>query len=174
MIKKNRIIRINFLLIIAYLFVSVASAQSTTFSNENVDYTFELPNPTWKMVSEPSKIKPNVEYVFGDRNSGYLEVRKLSVKADSTMADIIGDEETKLRFVQGYVAGKEEQFAGNFRGTVFNYEYIRSGRTMSGRMYFLRADSTTIYTIRFTGYKEKLLSIRNQTDSIARTFQVKK
>ncbi|HNQ14072.1 MAG TPA: hypothetical protein PKM58_00825 [Pyrinomonadaceae bacterium] len=172
--KRFKVFTLLFVFAAVLIIAVSASAQSTTFSNENVDYTFELPNPTWKMVSEPSKIKPNVEYVFGDRNSGYLEVRKLSVKADSTMADIIGDEETKLRFVQGYVAGREEQFAGNLRGTVFNYEYIRSGRTMSGRMYFLRADSATIYTIRFTGYKEKLLSIRNQTDSIARTFQVRK
>ncbi len=156
-----------------FLLVLPASAQ-TTFSNENVEYTFELPNDTWKLLAEPSKIKPNAEYVYGDRLSGYLEVRKISVAADSVMSDIIGDEETKLKFIQGYVAGKEEQFAGKLKGTVFNYEFIRSGRNMSGRIYFLKSDSTTYYTVRFTGLKEKLLSIRSQIDSIARTFQIKK
>ncbi len=151
-----------------------AVAQSNTFSNENADYTFDLPNDTWKSISEPSKVKPNAEYVYGERNSGFLEVRKLTVQADSVMADVIADEETKLKFIQGYVAGKEEQFAGRLRGTVFNYEYVKSGRNMSGRIYFLKADATTVYAIRFTGFKEKLISIRNQTDSIARTFQVKK
>lgn len=150
-----------------------ASAQVSTFSNENVDYTFDLPNETWKIVAEPSKIKPNVEFVYGDRSGGYLEIRKLTVKADSLMADVIADEETKLKFIQGYVAGKEEQFVGNLRGTVFNYEYIRSGRNNSGRIYFLKADPTTVYLIRFTGLKEKLIAIRNQTDSIARSFKIR-
>jgi hypothetical protein len=163
------------LVLVAGLFLSVAGyAQGTTFSNENVEYTFDLPNETWKLIAEPSKIKPNAEYVFGDRLSGYLEVRKVSVSADSVMSETIADEETKLKFIQGYVAGKEEQFAGKLRGTVFNYEFVRSGRNMSGRIYFLKADSTTVYTLRFTALKEKLLSIRNQTDSIARTFQLKK
>jgi hypothetical protein len=153
---------------------AAAIAQGTTFSNENVDYTFDLPNETWKILAEPSKIKPNAEYVYGDRLSGYLEIRRVTVKTDSVMSEIIADEETKLKFIQGYVAGKEEQFSGKLRGTVFNYEFVRSGRNMSGRIYFLKADATTVYTIRFTGLKEKLIAIRNQTDSIARTFQVKK
>lgn len=156
------------------LLCGAVAAQGTTFSNENVEYTFDLPNETWKLIAEPSKIKPNAEYVFGDRLSGYLEVRKVTVRADSVMSEIIADEETKLKFIQGYVAGKEEQFAGKLRGTVFNYEFIRSGRNMSGRIYFLKADATTVYALRFTALKEKLLSIRNQTDSIARTFQLKK
>ena len=44
---------------------------------------------------------------------------------------------------------------------------------MSGRIYFLKADSTTVYVLRFTGEKDKLRSIRNQTDSIARSFKIK-
>ncbi|MBK7707554.1 MAG: hypothetical protein IPN69_07090 [Acidobacteria bacterium] len=155
-------------------FAVAANAQVSTFSNENVEYTFDLPNDTWKILAEPSKIKPNAEYVYGDRLSGYFEVRKLAVKDDSVMSDIIADEETKLKFIQGYIAGKEEPFSGKLRGTVFNYEFLRSGRNMSGRIYFLKADATTVYTVRFTGLKEKLIAIRNQTDSIARTFQVKK
>jgi hypothetical protein len=159
---------------IGLTFAPAANAQGSTFSNENVEYTFDLPNDTWKILAEPSKIKPNAEYVYGDRLSGYFEVRKLLVKDDSVMSDIIADEETKLKFIQGYIAGKEEPFSGKLRGTVFNYEFLRSGRNMSGRIYFLKADATTVYTVRFTGLKEKLIAIRNQTDSIARTFQVKK
>ena len=156
------------------LLAASAFAQSQVFSDENVEYTFGLPEPVWKMTVKPSPTSPNVEYVYGDRMNGYLEIRKLSVKADSLISDVIADEEEKLKFMQGYVAGKEENFAGNLRGTAFNFEFVRSGRNYSGRFYFLRANPTTVYVLRFTGLKEKLLSIRNQTDSIARTFELKK
>jgi hypothetical protein len=157
------------------LFLAVAAfAQTETFSDPNVEYSFDIPGATWKMTAKPSTTSPNVEYVYGDRSAGYLEVRKLSVKSDDLMSDIVAGEEEKLKFLQGYVAGKEENFAGSLRGTVFNFEFIRSGRPMSGRFYFLRANPNTVYVLRFTAQKEKLLSIRNQTDSIARTFEIKK
>jgi len=168
--------KVSFLFSVVFCLVLVAStfAQNKTFSNENVEYTFDLPNETWKMTSTLSQTNPNVEYVYGDRSGGYLEVRKLSVKSDDIMSDIVTGEEEKLKFLQGYVAGKEENFAGNLRGTVFNFEFIRSGRPMSGRFYFLKANPTTVYVLRFTAQKEKLLTIRNQTDLIARTFDIKK
>lgn len=155
------------------LAVSVA-AQTATFSDDNVEYSFDLPNAVWKMTSKPSPMSPNVEYVYGERNQGYLEIRKLSVKADSLMADVIADEEQKLKFLQGYVAGKTENFAGNLRGNVFNFEFVRSGRNMSGRFYFLRPDPTTVYVVRVTAFTDSLKAIRNQTDVIARSFELKK
>ncbi len=99
----------------------------------------------------------------------------LSVPNKAIMADVIRDEESKIMFsLQGYVAGKEEQFGGFLNGTVFNFEFFRAGRPMAGRFYFLRAGENSIYVLRFIGYRDKLRSIRNQTDSIARTFTVKK
>jgi hypothetical protein len=172
--KKMKSAKFLFSLVFGLIFSATVNAQSSTFANENVDYKFELPNATWKIVAEPSKIRPNVECVYGDRLSGYLEVRKLDVKADDVMSDIIADEEQKLKFLQGYVAGREDVFSGKLRGTVFNYEFVRSGRNMSGRLYLLKANPTTVYILRFTGLKEKLITIRNQTDSIARTFEVTK
>jgi len=44
---------------------------------------------------------------------------------------------------------------------------------MAGRLYYLQADNRTIYVLRFTALREKLTLIRNQTDSIARSFQLK-
>ena len=165
---------ILFALGLMLLFAGSSFAQSTTFNNENVEYTFDLPNETWKILASPSKLNANVEYVYGDRSGGYLEIRKLTVKSNDLMSDIIAGEEQGLKFNKGYVAGKEEVFAGNLRGTVFNYEYIRSGRTMSGRYYFLKFNPTTVYVLKFTGMKDKLITIRNQIDSIARTFEIKK
>jgi len=167
----------NFTILIALLLaltaVNAVRAQDEIFSAPNVDYSFTLPDIKWKLTVKPSDTVPNVEYVYGDRIDGHLEVRKLSARKDMLTSEIIQDEEQKLQFLPGYIAGKEENFAGRFRGVIFNYEYVRAGRPMSGRMYFMRINETTIYVLRFSGLKEKLRAIQNQTDSIARTFNVK-
>lgn len=162
------------------LFLSLAISvfafgQGKTFSDENAEYTFELPEPIWKMVVKPSASSPNVEYAYGDRLDGHLEIRKMPIKEGELVSDLVQrDQEQKLQFLVGYVAGKEEPFAGAFRGRVFNYEFVKFGKPMSGRFYYLRADnSDTVYVLRFTGLKDKLRVIRNQIDSIARTFKLK-
>ena len=163
--------KLSFIFVIfAGLFMSVQMfAQNTTFSDPNVEYTFEIPQANWLMTNK----SPNVEYVYGDKKDGHFEVRKLTLKAGETMADVIGGEEQKLQFLPGYVAGKEENFQGTYGGKVFNFEYVRSSRNMSGRYYFLKANNTTVYVLRFAGYQDKIRSIRNETDLIARTFKLK-
>jgi hypothetical protein len=151
-----------------------AFAQTGTFSDPNVEYTFMVPDSAWKQTVKPSTTSPNVEYVFKERSEGHLEVRKVTVKSGETLADIMSGEEQRLQFLPGFVAGKEENFNGAFNGKVFNYEFVRAGRNMSGRFYFLQADANTIYILRFAGRRDNLRSIRNQTDSIARTFTLKK
>lgn len=163
--------KLSFIFVIfAGLFMSVqALAQNTTFSDPNVEYTFEIPQANWLMTNK----SPNVEYVYGDKKDGHFEVRKLAIKTGSTMDEMIRDEEQKLQFLPGYVAGKEENFQGAYGGRVFNFEYVRSSRNMSGRYYFLKANDKTIYVLRFAGDRDKLRGIRNETDLIARTFKLK-
>jgi len=160
-------------LALTFVFASAAFAQNDTFADPNAGYTFGLPDVKWKMTVKPSATSPNVEYVYGDRIDGHLEVRRLNIQKDNLTTDVVRDEEQKLQFLPGYVAGKDENFAGKLRGLAFNYEFVRAGKPMSGRFYFLRANDTSIYVLRFTGLKDSLRSIRNQTDSIARTFAVK-
>jgi len=150
-----------------------ATAQDDLFTDPNVNYSFNLPEAKWKVTVKPSATSPNVEYVYGDRFDGHLEVRKLTTPKDSILTDIVQDEEQKLQFRPGYVAGKEENFTGKLRGAIFNFEYVAAGRNMSGRFYFLKANDTTVYVLRFTGQKDSLRLLRSQTDSIARTFGVK-
>ncbi|MEJ7624048.1 MAG: hypothetical protein WKF34_08630 [Pyrinomonadaceae bacterium] len=152
---------------------AVAFGQDTMFSDSNVAYSFGLPDTKWKMTNKPSATSPNVEYVYTDRLDGHLEVRKLSVARNAMLADAVQTEQEKLQFKMGFVAGKEENFQGRFRGSVYNFEYVNAGRPMSGRYYYLRPNETTIYVLRFSGSKDSLRSIRSQTDSIARTFDVK-
>lgn len=169
--KSNNLL---FSVFFALLFAASAFAQTPSFADPNVDYSFDVPDAEWKQTVKPSSTSPNVEYVFKDRSDGHLEVRRLAVKAGDTLADTMSGEEQRLQFLPGYVAGKEEDFKGALNGKAFNYEFIRSGRNMSGRFYFLKADDKTVYVLRFTGQRDKLRSLRNQTDSMARTFSVKK
>jgi hypothetical protein len=166
--------KLNFLFsIVAGLFLAAGAFAQSSFSDTNVSYTFDLPTASWKMTVKPSQISPNVEYVYVDKSEGHLEIRKITVKKDELISDTIESEEARLQFQPGYVRGKEEVFEGKLKGKVFNYEFIRSGRNMSGRIYLLKADDTTVYALRFTGERDKLRSIRNETDSVARTFAIK-
>lgn len=154
------------------VFAVSAFAQSE-FTDQNTEYTFSLPDDSWKMTVKPSTMSPNVEYVYNYKKDGHLEIRRLDVRQEDLYSDIIRKEESGLQFVPGYVAGKEENFQGNYPGKVFNYGYLSSGNPYSGRFYFLRTAPTIVYLLRFRGEKDSLMSIRNQIDSIARTFKLK-
>lgn len=166
--------KLNFLFsVMTGLFLAASAFAQATFSDTNVSYTFDLPSTSWKMTVKPSQISPNVEYVYSDKSDGHLEIRKIAVKKGEMLSDTIESEEQRLQFQPGYVRGKEEAFEGKLKGKIFNYEFIRSGRNMSGRIYLLKADDTTVYALRFTGERDKLRTIRNETDSIARTFAIR-
>lgn len=166
--------RFIFSLALSLTFALITFGQGKTFLDKNVEYTFELPEAIWKDVVKPTEGSPNVEYVYGDRLDGHLEIRKVSIKEGELVSDLVKDDkDRRLQFLPGYVAGIEDPFAGFYKGRVFNYEFIKFGKPMSGRLYFLKSDDNTVYILRFTGLKDKLRLIRNQTDSIARTFKLK-
>lgn len=161
-------------LLFALALATTVAAQSRTFTDEKVDYTLELPSPTWRIVSRPDGVQQHAEFIYGDRLDGYLQIRKEMVEAGVTPTDVASrDREEKLRFRPGYVDGKEERFAGHLSGITVSYEYTYSGKQMTGRLYYLQADKRTVYVLHFTGLREQLARIRNQTDSIARTFALK-
>lgn len=157
----------------AFNSVAVLAQNGSKFTDPFVEYSFDIPDDRWKMTVKPTELNPSVEYVFVDRNDGHLAVRKTTAPQDALMSDIIREEEQKLQFMRGYVAGKEERFAGKLSGAIFNFEFVERGRPKSGRYYFLRS-GTTVYILRFTGYSDKLRSIQHYADSIARTFEAKK
>lgn len=155
------------------LTAGAATAQQT-FSNDKLEYTFDLPSATWRITAEPDNIQKNLEFIYGDRNDGHLRVRKEIVDAGTSASDLARrDQDQKLRFMTGYVDGKEEKFAGRLGGVLLSYEYTSGGKAMAGITYYLQADNRTIYTLRFTGLRDKLSKIRNQTDQIARSFRLK-
>jgi hypothetical protein len=152
---------------------SIAAAQQT-YTSDQAGYTLDLPSSMWKAISEPDAAHEHAEFVNGERLEGYLQIRKEVVEAATTPADQARrDLDQKLRFLPGFVEGKEETFKGRLNGVTVSYEFVKSGKPMMGRIYYLQADNRTIYALRFTGSRDKLARIRNQTDMIARSFQLK-
>ena len=161
-----------FLLVLIALAAPVALAQQT-YTHDEVEYTFEIPSPNWKSILEPDA-SHQPEFVYGDRLDGYLQIRKEVVDAGATPTLLAQrDQDLRLRFLPGFVEGKQEPFNGRLDGVTMSYEFVRTGKPMLGRVYYLQADNRTIYALRFTGLKDKLARIRNQTDLIARTFKLK-
>ena len=151
-----------------------AFAQTETFSDANVDYTFELPSATWRLIEKPDADHALAGFIYGDRNDGYLQIRKEVVDSGVKPENLSQREsDQKLRFLPGFVEGKEDPFGGRMNGVAFNYEYTSAGKPMAGRIYYLQADNRTIYVLRFTGLRDRLIRIRNQTDVIARSFRLK-
>jgi hypothetical protein len=144
------------------------------YTSDQVDYTIELPSTVWRAISEPDAAHEHAEFVNGERHEGYLQIRKEVVDAGTTPSDLARrDMEQKLRFLPGFIEGKEEMFAGRLSGVTISYEFIKTAKPMIGRIYYLQADNRTIYALRFTGLRDKLARIRNQTDFIARSFKRK-
>ena len=138
------------------------------------EYLIELPSPVWKVITEPDAAREHAEFVKGDRLEGYLQIRKEVVDAGTTPSDLARrDLDQKLRFLPGFVEGKEEKFSGRLSGVTVSYEFIKTAKPMTGRIYYLQADNRTIYALRFSGLRDRLPRIRNQTDLIARSFKLK-
>src|SRR5262245_15395587 len=103
-----------------------------------------------------------------------MGIRKETIEDGVTMSDFAHrDLDQKTRFLPGYVAGKEDSFTGRLSGVTNSYEFTERGKAMAGRTYYLQGDARTVFVLRFTGLREKLLRIRNQTDQIARSLRLK-
>jgi hypothetical protein len=156
------------------IFGCAVSVAQVPYNNDKVDYTLDLPSQTWRVISEPDAAHEHTEFVYGDRLEGYLQIRKELVDAGIAPSELARrDIDQKLRFTPGFVEGKIEPFSGRLTGVTASYEFVRTGKPMLGRIYYLQVDNRTIYALRFTGLRDRLARIRNQTDLIARSFKIK-
>ncbi|MEP6718159.1 MAG: hypothetical protein ABJB21_03400 [bacterium] len=160
-------------LIVLAMTATIVVAQEAHISDQG-QYSIELPSSLWRSISEPDALRDRTEFVYGDRMDGFLQIRKEIVDAGTAPSDVAQrDQDQKLRYIPGFVQGKQEPFSGRLNGVTASYEFTRAGKPMIGRIYYLQADNRTIYALRFTGLRDKLTRIRNQTDSIARSFKLK-
>lgn len=153
---------------------AAARAQEPYLSGTD-QYSLELPSQAWKASPRSDGAHQHMEFVNnGDRGDGYLRIRRDVLDPNTSLGEAARREaDLKLRYLSGFVVGKEERFTGSLPGLVYAYEYTSAGKAMAGRIYFLKADDRTVYLLHFTGRSERLLRIRNQTDAIARSFKLK-
>ena len=165
----------RFLAVLALLCSACSfTAAQEGFTSDKLEYAIDLPSTTWRVITEPDAVHEHAEFVYGDRLDGYLQIRKEVVEAGTTPADLARrDQEQKLRYIPGFIEGKQDPFTGRLSGVTTSYEFVKTGKPMVGRIYYLQADNRTIYTLRFSGLRDKLTRIRNQTDFIARSFRLK-
>ena len=160
--------------VILLLVGASAALGQETYTSGNDEYEIELPSQTWKATPRSESSHQHLEFIYGDRSDGYLRLRKEVTEPDSSLSEMARrEQDLKLRYLPGFVGGKEERFAGRLTGITTSYEYTNAGKPMAGRIYYLRADNRTVYTLHFTARAERLLRIRNHTDAIARSFRLK-
>ena len=157
------------------LLVGAAAAYGQeSYTSGNDEYELELPSATWKAVPRAENAHQHLEFIYGDRSDGYLRLRREIVEAGISLSELSRrEQDLKLRYLPGFVGGKEERFAGRLSGITTSYEYTSAGKPMAGRIYYLQADGRTVYALHFTAQADRLLRIRNQTDAIARSFRPK-
>lgn len=162
------------LALLVSLGASAAVAQQQSYLSGNDEYEIELPSPTWKATPRSENTHQHLEFIYGERSDGFLRLRKELVEANTSLSELARREaDLKLRYLPGYVGGKEEPFSGRLRGITVSYEYTNAGKPMAGRIYYLQADNRTVYALHFTARAERLQAIRNQTDAITRSFRLK-
>ena len=172
--KLNGFFGLFLLIFIGVATTTGARAQEYSYTSPKAEFSVEFPSPAWKKTGEPDDIHQHTEFVYGDRWDGLLRIRREALPEGVTIKDFaLRDQDERTRFLPGFMPGKDEAFNGRLDGVTVSYEFTQAGKAMSGRSYYLKADAQTVYVLRFTGLRAKLLGIRNQTDAIARSLKLK-
>ena len=159
-------------------FLATAALAQEVFEDPDGEYSVTLPAGWIAVVSRDALGKSEVNIVFKVRENGSLKLRRVA-DADpniSAMDFAKLDEGNTVRFQPGYDRTNLENFvvgAGR-SGALLSYDYKNSaGQPFTGRTNYLRMDPKTICVLKFTGRKTILGTLRNQTDSIARSLKLK-
>ncbi len=155
-----------------------AAFAQEVFADPDGKYTVTLPVGWLAIVSQDSLGRKEVNIVFKVRENGLLKIRRVDETDPNAAAMDFAkkDEEQTVRFQPGYDKLTLENFllGGGKTGALLSYDYKTvAGQLFTGRNYYLRTDEKTIYALRFTGRRNILGTLRNQTDSIARSFKGK-
>ena len=170
----NRALTVFFGLFLLMTPAVLTRAQEYSYTSPKADFSIDLPSAIWRKSGEPDDVHQHTEFIYGDRYDGYLRIRKEVLADGMTVKDFaLRDQDERTRFLPGFVNGKDEPFNGRLDGVTLSYEFRQAGKAMAGRSYYLRSDPHAVYVLRFTGLRQKLGGIRNQTDFIARSFKSK-
>src|SRR5688572_32713112 len=127
---RNTLLCLSFFIV----FALTASAQTQSFSREDVEFQMELPSAVWRADTRID-VHKHVEFINGrDRRDGYLRLRKRLVAPGTNAAALFAeDEKLDLSRLPGYVVcsgGKGTEFTGKLKGTWYSYEFVKDGTNM--------------------------------------------
>ncbi|HKX33095.1 MAG TPA: hypothetical protein VJ302_35775 [Blastocatellia bacterium] len=158
--------------------LSASALAQEVFDDPDGQYTLTLPTGWIAVVSQDSMGRNEVNIVFKIREYGALKVRRGEGLDDKvTPLDFAKkDEDQTVRFVPGYDKLALENFiiSEGRTGALLSYDFKNvAGQPFTGRNYYLRVADDKVFVLRFTGRRNTLSTLRNQTDSIARSFKAK-
>jgi hypothetical protein len=149
-----------------------AQSKGEVFEDPEGKYSLTLPAGWHAVTSRDGLGRPQVDIIYNVRENGLLKIRRIAVEAGAKAMDVAKrEEEQSLRFQPGYAKGSVENFAASVNAALVVYDFTSGGKPMIGRNYYLLVNETTIYLMRFSGSRNTLGPIRNQTDAIARSFK---
>jgi hypothetical protein len=159
-------------------FSTATNSQSAPLEFDDPDGFFHISLPTgWVPITntDPSGKQQLELIVFRMRENGALKIRRVTVdKSIDTTEFAKKDENERLRFLLAYDPVSVEKFSANGPATLVSYNFNNAaGQKMTGRNYYVRTNETTVFILNFTGGKNTLGVIRNQTDFIARSLKGK-
>ena len=142
------------------------------FEDPEGKYSLTVPTGWTPVVSRDGLGRTDVKVVYKNNENGTLKIRRVTIEGNVTPMEYAKqDEERTLRFLPGYVKGEAESFTGGVDGATVSFDFAVSGKPMLGRHYYIRANPTTIFVLRFTGLRNVLGPARASTDSMARSFK---
>jgi hypothetical protein len=167
----------SLLFLSASIFSGFAFAQSEVFEDPEGKFTLNLPAGWLGVVSTDGLGRNEVNIVYKVRENGSLKIRVAEVAPDTEPMDYATkDEQDRVRFAPSYDKISLEKFllGGPRVGALLSYDYKNAaGQPFTGRVYYVRANEKTIYVLQFTGRRNILGILRNQTDLIARSLKFK-
>jgi hypothetical protein len=167
----------SLLFLSASLFAAVAFAQSEVFEDPDGKYIVNLPTGWLGVINTDGLGRNEVNIVYKNRENGALKIRVADVASNTEPIDFAAkDERERVRFAPSYDKISMEKFllGGTRVGALLAYDYKNAaGQLFTGRVYYVRMDEKTIYVLQFTGRRNTLGSLRNQTDQIARSIKLK-
>ncbi len=96
------------LLLLVTLGANAVAAQQQSYLSGNDEYEIELPSQTWKATPRAESAHQHLEFIYGERSDGFLRLRKEVVEANTSLSEHARREaDLKLRYLPGYVGGKE-------------------------------------------------------------------
>jgi hypothetical protein len=172
----NRFFKLSTPLIFIISIISATAQAQEVFDDPSGQFTVTLPAGWIAVVNQDSLGRKDVNIVYKIRENGALKIRRVDDLEENleVMDYAKQDENGVVQYLPGYDRLSIEKFAlpGGKIGVLLSYDYKNSvGQPFTGRNYYLRAGEKSIFILRFTGRKNTLTSLRNQTDAIARSFK---